>query len=162
MKSIPDDYSDLPLFAGLEEVHYFVRSQLVRERSLPRIKIQSSTEAAQYIREQIGDYGREAFVVLALNTRHGVNAPSIVHLGSATESIVDTSDILRVALYSNARCIIIAHNHPSGEASPSAEDRAVTKKVKEAATLLNITLLDHIIIGDGEYYSFADQGLLLS
>jgi len=65
-----------------------------------------------------------------------------------------------VALYSNARCIIIAHNHPSGDSSPSAEDRAVTKKVKEAATLLNIALLDHIIIGDGEYYSFADQGLL--
>lgn len=160
MKSIPADYSDLPLFAGLREEHYFVRSQLVRERPLLRIKIQSSTEAAQHIREQIGDYDREAFVVLALDTRHGVNATSIVHLGSATESVVDTSDILRVALYSNARCIIIAHNHPSGDSSPSAEDRAVTKKVKEAATLLNIALLDHIIIGDGEYYSFADQGLL--
>lgn len=160
MISRPDDYSDLPLFASYKEEHYLVHSQLVRERPMPQIKVQSSAEAAQYIREQIGDYDREAFVVIALNTRHGINATAIIHIGSATESIVDTSDILRVALYSNARCIIIAHNHPSGESSPSAEDRAVTKKVKEATALLNITLLDHIIIGEGEYYSFADSGAL--
>ena len=160
MKNMPADYSDLPLFATLHEEHYWERSQLIREKRMPPTKIQSSDDAATYIREQISDYDREAFVVLSLSTRHSINAASIVHIGSATESVVDTSDILRVALYSNARCIIIAHNHPSGESSPSAEDRAVTKKVKEAAALLNVTLLDHIIIGANEYYSFADSGLL--
>ncbi|NMC35221.1 MAG: DNA repair protein RadC [Veillonellaceae bacterium] len=160
MNSKPDDYSDLPLFAKVPEEHYFVRSHLVRESRLPLVIIQSSDEAARYIRGLIGDFDREAFVVLALNTRHGINATSIVHLGSVNESIVDPADVLRVALYSNAKCLIVAHNHPSGTVSPSTEDRTITKKIKEAAVIFSLTLLDHIIIGGEDYYSFADQGLL--
>jgi len=153
-----DDYSDLPLFA--KEEHFFVRSQLVRERAMPSIGLTSSEEAAKYIREQIGDYDREAFLVLGLNQRHRLNVTSIVHIGSATESIADAADIARVALYSNSTNIIIAHNHPSGVSSPSPEDQKLTQRVKAVVALLNIRLLDHIIIGAGEYYSFADQGAL--
>lgn len=140
--------------------HYFVRSQLVREKEMPNVKITCSSDAASYVREQIGDYDREVILAMALDTRHNVNATSIVHIGTSNESVADTSDILRIALNSCSRNLIIAHNHPSGDPSPSAEDKALTKRLKEGASLLNIKLLDHIIIGIDNYYSFADEGQL--
>lgn len=141
--------------------HYFVRSQLVREKEMPNVKITCSSDAASYVREQIGDYDREVILAMALDTRHNVNATSMVHIGTSNESVADTSDILRIALHSCSRNLIIAHNHPSGDPSPSAEDKALTKRLKEGASLLNIKLLDHIIIGIDNYYSFADEGQLI-
>lgn len=151
-------YKDLPLFE--KQPHYWVRSQLVREKEMPHVKIACSSDAASYAREQIGDFDREVILAIALDARHNVNATSMVHIGTANESVADTADILRVALYSSSRNLIIAHNHPSGDPSPSAEDKAITKRLKEASALLNITLLDHIIIGNNGYFSFADEGLL--
>jgi len=151
-------YADLPLFG--KSTHYFVRTQLVREKEMPHVNISCSTDAASYVREQIGDFDREVILAIALDARHNVNATSMVHIGTANESVADTADILRVALYSSSRNLIIAHNHPSGDPSPSAEDKAITKRLKEASALLNITLLDHIIIGNNGYFSFADEGLL--
>lgn len=151
-------YKDLPLFG--KSTHYFVRTQLVREKEMPHLNISCSTDAASYVREQIGDFDREVILAIAMDARHNVNATSMVHIGSANESVADTADILRVALYSSSRNLIIAHNHPSGDPSPSSEDKTLTKRLKEAAALLNITLLDHIIIGNESHYSFADEGQL--
>jgi len=151
-------YTDLPLFG--KSTHYFVRSQLVREKEMPHVNISCSTDAASYVREQIGDFDREVILAIAMDARHNVNATSMVHIGTANESVADTADILRVALYSSSRNLIIAHNHPSGDPSPSAEDKALTKRLKEATSLLNITLLDHVIIGNETYFSFADEGQL--
>ena len=152
------NYADLPLFE--KSTHYFVRTQLVREKEMPHANISCSTDAASYVREHIGDFDREVILAIAMDARHNVNATSMVHIGTANESVADTSDILRVALYSSSRNLIVAHNHPSGDPSPSAEDKALTKRLKEAASLLNITLLDHVIIGNETYFSFADEGQL--
>ncbi len=152
------EYADLPLFE--KQPHYFVRTQLVREKEMPHVNISCSADAAQYVREHIGDYDREVILVIAMDSRHNVNATSIVHIGTANESVADTADILRIALYSSSRNLIIAHNHPSGDPSPSAEDKALTKRMKEAASLMNIKLLDHLIIGSERYYSFTDEGQL--
>ena len=152
-------YTDLPLFEI--RTHYYVRSQLVREKEMPHVKISCSSDAAQYVREQIGDYDREVILAIALDVRHNINATSIVHIGTANESVADTADILRIALYSSSRNLIIAHNHPSGDPLPSAEDKMLTKRMKEAAALLNIKLLDHIVIGSERHYSFADEGVLV-
>ncbi len=152
------NYTDLPLLE--KGTHYFVRTQLVREKEMPHANISCSTDAASYVREQIGDFDREVILAIAMDARHNVNATSMVHIGTANESVADTSDILRVALYSSSRNLIVAHNHPSGDPSPSAEEKALTKRLKEAASLLNITLLDHVIIGDERHYSFADEGRL--
>jgi len=100
-------------------------------------------------------------LAIALDVRHNINATSIVHIGTANESVADTADILRIALYSSSRNLIIAHNHPSGDPLPSAEDKMLTKRMKEAAALLNIKLLDHIVIGSERHYSFADEGVLV-
>lgn len=151
-------YADLPLFE--KRTHYFVRTQLVREKEMPHVNISCSTDASSYVREHIGDFDREVILAIAMDARHNVNATSMVHIGTANESVADTADILRVALYSSSRNLIIAHNHPSGDPSPSAEDKALTKRLKEAAALLNINLLDHIIIGEDRHYSFADEGQL--
>ncbi len=152
------NYTDLPLFE--KSTHYFVRTQLVREKELPHVNISCSTDAASYVRQHIGDFDREVILAIAMDARHNVNATSMVHIGTANESVADTADILRVAIYSSSRNLIIAHNHPSGDPSPSAEDKALTKRLKEAAALMNINLLDHIIIGNDSYFSFADQGQL--
>ncbi len=151
-------YTDLPLFE--KQPHYWVRSQLVREKEMPHIRITCSTDAASYVREHIGDFDREVILAIALDARHNVNATSMVHIGTANESVADTADILRVALFSSSRNLIVAHNHPSGDPSPSAEDKALTKRLKDAALLLNITLLDHVIIGSERHFSFADEGIL--
>jgi len=160
MKRLPDSYSDLPLFAAVNEEHYFVRSQMVREKVMPSIKFSNSEDVAKFVREQIGDYDREVMLVMALNNRNGLNATSIVHIGSTTESIANSADIIRVALNSCSTALIIAHNHPSGESAPSEEDRALTKKLREAAALMNMRLLDHVVLGNNNYYSFADSGIL--
>jgi len=152
------NYADLPLFE--KSTHYFVRTQLVREKELPHVNISCSTDAASYVRQHIGDFDREVILAIAMDARHNINATSMVHIGTANESVADTADILRVALYSSSRNLIIAHNHPSGDPSPSAEDKTLTKRLKEAAALLNINLLDHVIIGDDRHYSFADEGQL--
>ncbi len=152
------NYADLPLFE--KGTHYFVRTQLVREKEMPHVNIGCSTDAASYVREHIGDFDREVILAIALDARHNVNATSMVHIGTANESVADTADILRIAIYSSSRNLLIAHNHPSGDPSPSAEDKALTKRLKEAAALLNINLLDHIIIGNERHFSFADEGQL--
>lgn len=152
------NYADLPLFE--KQPHYWVRSQLVREKEMPHVRITCSTDAASYVREHIGDFDREVILAIAMDARHNINAASMVHIGTANESVADTADILRVALFSSSRNLLIAHNHPSGDPSPSVEDKALTKRLKEAASLLNITLLDHIIIGNERHYSFADEGQL--
>jgi len=141
--------------------HYFVRSLLVREKEMPHVRISCSDDAASYVREQIGDYDHEVILAIAMDTRHNINATSIVHIGTSNESVADAADILRIAMHSCSRNLIIAHNHPSGDPSPSKEDEALTKKLKEAALLLGIKLLDHIILGNDTYYSFADEGQLV-
>jgi len=149
-------YKDLPLFE--KQPHYWVRSQLVREKEMPHVKIACSSDAASYARKHIGDFDREVILAIALDVRHNINATSMVHIGTSNESVADTADILRIALFSSSRNLIIAHNHPSGDPLPSAEDKALTKRLKEAASLLNIKLLDHIIIGSERHYSFCDEG----
>jgi DNA repair protein RadC len=87
---------------------------------------------------------------------------TLVSIGGLTGTIADIRLILSVALKTAATGIMLAHNHPSGALSPSHADRAITSKINEAAKLMDIKLLDHIILSpeDGEYYSFADEGVL--
>ena len=155
-----DDYSDLPLFnqGAKIEYHYFVRGQMVKEKALPYIEFRDSDDASQYIRGQIGDYEREVLLALGLNSRNGLQATAIVHIGTSNQSICNVADILRVALLSCSPSLIVAHNHPSGQPSPSKEDKILTDKLNKAASLMDIKMLDHIIVGGPNYYSFADEG----
>lgn len=103
---------------------------------------------------------RECFKVLFLNSANQVLGYTLISEGGITETLADIRIILQAALLTNSVAMILAHNHPSGNMKPSTEDIKLTKKVKDAAELMRIQVLDHIILTDTTYYSFSDEGLL--
>lgn len=119
--------------------------------------IRDSSTAATLIRPCFEGLDREQFVVCGLDGKHRVIGINVVSIGSLTISIVHPREMFKALILMNAAAVICAHNHPSGDVTPSPEDRVLTKRLREAGELLGITLLDHLILGEG-YYSFADQG----
>ena len=125
-------------------------------------KIESSTQAAEICRQlyDMHELPYEKMVMLTLNTRHQVVGCFEVSRGTVDESMIYPREIATRALLTNAKAVIIAHNHPSGSLNPSRADIDVTQKIKDVLTLLGINLLDHIIVAHDETYSMADYGLL--
>jgi DNA repair protein RadC len=122
--------------------------------------ITSSDEIARYLRPRLKDYRHEVFAVLFLNRANKINHFEIVSEGGITGTVADPRIILKKALEEDAVSIVLCHNHPSGSLKPSRADEELTQKIKEAARFLDITVLDHIIVSEDGYYSFADEGLL--
>ncbi|MCY7311804.1 MAG: DNA repair protein RadC [Chitinophagaceae bacterium] len=133
-----------------------------RESSAPLDKtiIKSSGDIARYLQTKLKDYRHEVFAVLYLNRANKVNHFEIVSEGGITGTIADPRIILRKALENDAVNIILCHNHPSGSLKPSRADEQLTNKIKEAARFLDIAVIDHLIVSEDGYYSFADEGLL--
>lgn len=109
--------------------------------------------------ETTGSLAQECFCVLCLDTRNRLIRRHLVSLGTLNQSLVHPREVFRPAIRDGAAAIILAHNHPSGDPSPSAEDLAITGKLIEAGGLLDIQVLDHLVIGDGRYCSMREQGL---
>lgn len=122
--------------------------------------INTSAETARYLQLKLKDYRREVFAVLFLNRSNKVNHFEILSQGGITGTVADPRIILRRALEEDAVSIILCHNHPSGSLRPSRADGELTTKIKEAAAYLDIKVLDHIIVSENGFYSFADEGLL--
>jgi len=101
---------------------------------------------------------KESFLMLSLNTKNGVTAIRTISIGSLNANIVHPREVFKAALFDSAVSIIVAHNHPSGDPTPSKEDIDITKKLLEAGNLLCITLLDHVIVGDGQHFSMKEAG----
>ena len=141
-----------------------LRIALVREApfvSFPASVARCSSEVAKAVAPLFADADRESFWVLALDGKNVVIGPNRVSEGSLTASLVHPREVFKPLILSNAAAFICVHNHPSGDATPSAEDVAITRRLKEVGELLGMSLLDHVIIGDGtRYLSFADAGLL--
>ena len=106
------------------------------------------------------DRRREYFVVLLLDGKNRILREEQISEGSLNQSIVHPREVFSPAVKESAAAVILIHNHPSGDPAPSREDREITRRLKEAGDLLGIRVLDHIIIGDGAYFSFVEQGLL--
>ncbi|WP_276500512.1 RadC family protein [Terrimonas pollutisoli] len=128
--------------------------------SLEKAIVNSSSDIANYLQTALKDYPHEVFAVIFLNRSNKVNHFQIVSEGGITGTVADPRIILKKALEQNAVSIILCHNHPSGSLRPSRADEELTTKIKEAAKFLDIRVLDHIIVSDDGYYSFADEGLL--
>jgi DNA repair protein RadC len=128
--------------------------------SLEKPAIKDSREVAGYLRAKLADYNFEVFGVLYLNQAGRINHFEVVSQGGITSTVVDPRLIFKRALEIDAVSIIVCHNHPSGNLQPSKADELLTSKLREGAKLLDIKLLDHIIVGDNGYFSFADAGLL--
>ena len=126
-------------------------------------KVISSEDAYKYLlptyREGTICY-KEYFKVLFLNQANQVLGYTLISEGGITETSVDVRVILQAALLTNSVALVLAHNHPSGNLKPSRQDMEITKQVKNAAQLMRITVLDHLILTDAGYYSFSDEGEL--
>ncbi|WP_298543121.1 DNA repair protein RadC [uncultured Aquimarina sp.] len=123
-------------------------------------KITSSKDAYSILNPFIGDLDHEEFWVLYLNNSNKVLRKKQISIGGKTGTLVDPRIVYRYALEFGATSIILAHNHPSGSLIPSASDKTLTQKLKQAGVSLDIKLLDHLIITEKEYFSFADEVIL--
>jgi DNA repair protein RadC len=103
---------------------------------------------------------KEMFLTLHLDGKNRIICMDLVSIGSLNQSIVHPRHVFQTALISNAAAIICVHQHPSGDPAPSTEDIAITRRLKEAGEIMGIKTLDHIIIGDGQYLSFVERGLI--
>ncbi len=130
------------------------------EQSDDKVQITSSKIAYQLFNALLSDLPHEEFWILFLNRNNRVIQKSCISKGGVSGTVVDVRLILKPAIECLASGIILGHNHPSGNLKPSQEDIHLTHKVKQAAKLIDIALMDHLIIGDQNYYSFADEGII--
>ena len=124
----------------------------------PSSPLNTSVTAAAILRPLFVGLDREQFLVCGLDAKHGIIGVNIVSIGSLTLAIVHPREVFKPLILMNAAAWIGAHNHPSGDVTPSQEDRVLTSRLRQGADLLGISLLDHLILTDEGYYSFADQG----
>src|SRR3989304_5284049 len=125
-----------------------------------RPKISSMDDVVQMVKPMIADPNKEFFMALYLNTKNGVLKQEVISIGSLNSNIVHPREIFKTACMISASSIIVAHNHPSGDPSPSREDIEITKKLEEAGKMMGIELLDHVIIGHDRHYGFRESGQL--
>ncbi|MGF6991226.1 DNA repair protein RadC [Lachnospiraceae bacterium PM6-15] len=142
-----------------------VNVRLIRESTLYTDKlITSPRDAADLMANELALYDREVMCVLNLNTKGGVLNMNIVSMGTINASLVSPREVFKASILSNAASIIICHNHPSGEPTPSREDVLLTQRLKNAGELLGIELLDHVIVGGvtGKRFSFMEEEIMES
>lgn len=161
------DASFLLKFNGIGEakaVNIMAALELGRRRkeaaASAKTIITSSSDAANYFRPLLEDLPHEEFWVMLLNRSNTVIDKFMVSQGGVTGTVIDVKIILKTALEKLACSLILCHNHPSGNIIASDADKKITKKIKEAASLMEISVLDHVIIAHDRYLSFADEGIL--
>jgi DNA repair protein RadC len=123
-------------------------------------KITNSRDAFEIFRSTMGDQPYEEFWIILLNKANKVIQKCSISEGGISGTVVDPKKIFKIVLDHHASSIILGHNHPSGNIQPSEADHKITHKLKDAGMMLDVAVLDHIIIGDDKYYSFADEGAL--
>lgn len=128
--------------------------------SLEKPVVSSSADVAIYLQTTLRDYKHEVFAVVFLNRANKINDCKIISEGGITGTVADPRIILKKALEEDAVSLILCHNHPSGSLKPSKADEELTYKIKEAAKYFDIKVLDHLIVSDDGYFSFADEGIL--
>ena len=140
-----------------------VQCRLVKEKAMSYDfkNISNPEDGAKIIKAYIGNSDRENFVVACLDIRGNITALNTVSIGTINETSVHPREVFKVAILANSISIVIAHNHPSGDTSPSREDVEFTKRIVNAGKIIGIEVLDHIVIGDDEEYtSFKESGLM--
>jgi len=132
------------------------------ESTFENIVIKSSDDSHRFIKQFYGDDLEvyESFFILLLNRKNATTGYAKISQGGIAGTLVDVKIVAKYAVDSLASAVILAHNHPSGNLNPSGADIELTKKIKSALCLLDITVLDHIILTKDSYYSFADEGMM--
>ena len=147
------------LFNGSGYAGYRVSLRLVREgyADYAPIVIACPHDVYEFMKE-LKDFDRERFYAICLDTRHQVVHCEEISSGSAERTVAHPRDVFKSAILSSSTGIILTHNHPSGDPAPSPDDYDVTERLYECGDLLGIEVLDHVIIGRDEYFSFRDSG----
>lgn len=127
---------------------------------LEKKRLVSSNDLATFLKASLKDYSYEVFAVVFLNRANKVKHFEVMSKGGMTHTIVDPRIIFLKALEVQATSMVLCHNHPSGSLRPSRADEELTQKLRNAGKLLDIKVVDHLIVGDEGYYSFADEGLM--
>lgn len=130
------------------------------ETPLKKVKIQSSMDAFEILRHSFSDLSHEEFHIILLNRANNVIDIKRISIGGMAGTVADGKVIFKEALIQKASGIILAHNHPSGNLKPSEADRQLTRKMVEFGKFIDLLILDHLILTDNGYFSFADEGLL--
>lgn len=134
--------------------------RLARARMSDTVTIRSPLDAVDVLSEQLRYLQKEHFVCLFLNTKNHIIAQETLSIGSLNASIVHPREVFRAAIKCSSASIVCAHNHPSGDPTPSPEDISITSRLVEAGHVIGIEVIDHVIIGDGNYISLKEQGLM--
>lgn len=134
--------------------------RIAKERHQPNTKISSPRILSQYFMEVLRHEQKECFIVTFLDAKCKMMGYQMISTGSLTASVVHPREVYKIAIQKSAHSIIVLHNHPSGDPSPSKEDIQITERLKKVGELIGIPLLDHIIIGDGIYKSLKEESYL--
>ena len=134
--------------------------RIARSRAREKLQFTNPASIAAYYMEDLRYEDREKVLLLMLNTRSQLLAEKVLTSGTVNASSISPREIFMEALAHRAVSIILMHNHPSGDPTPSRDDKSVTDRVLKAGRLLEIQLLDHIVVGDGSYVSFCEQGYI--
>lgn len=137
--------------------------KVIRERRPgygPSRQVTNAAGVYEAFRERCEGRDREEFLAVLLDGKGRNIGFNVVSVGTLTASLVHPREVFKAAILANAASIILVHNHPSGDPTPSEEDRALTRRLKQAGELVGIKILDHVVIGDGRFYSFVESGSL--
>lgn len=139
-----------------------VSLKMIKESSVlyANRRISKPNEIVDLLKVFLEDCDREKLIVCCLNTKNEPTSISVVSVGSLNTSIVHPREVFKTAVMSNSASIILAHNHPSYDLTPSKEDINITERIKQGGNILGIKLLDHLILGDGKYLSLLEKGYI--
>ncbi len=139
-----------------------VSIKMVREASVlyDIRKIGSPKDCVELGKKFLEDADREQLIVCCLDTKNQPTAINVVSVGNLNNSLVHPREVFKPAILSNSASIILFHNHPTGDPTPSNEDKLITERLRESGEILGIKLIDHIIIGDNSYYSLKEKGII--
>lgn len=137
-----------------------VKMEKVKSMLVDNKQVSSAKDVYEIVKTYLDGADREHLVLLTLNTKNVINSITTISIGSLNSSIVHPREVFKTAILTNASSIIMAHNHPSGDPTPSREDINITERIREGGKLLGINLLDHIIIGDDSFISLKEKVLV--
>ena len=161
------DVDDLVTVAGIGRARaaQIVAALELGRRSLARapsarVQIRNPLEAAAYLLPRYGSRAKEQFGIVLLDSRHRVMRTAVLATGTLNSSVVEPRDVFREAAIGGATAIVVFHNHPSGDPTPSPDDVAVTRRLVAAGSLIGIDVIDHLVLGDSRYFSFKETAHL--
>ncbi|MGJ0845007.1 MULTISPECIES: RadC family protein [Clostridium] len=123
-------------------------------------RVNSSVDAIELFKRFLNESDREQFLVCCMDIKNQPTSINVVSIGTLNSSLVHPREVFKVAILANSASIIVAHNHPSGDPTPSEEDINITIRLKEAGKIIGIDILDHVIIGENKHISFKEKGIL--